>query len=256
MWEWGYKESWAPNNWCLWTVVLEKTLESSLDYKEIKPVHPKGNQSWIFIGRVDAETEALILWPPDVKSWLIWKDPDLGKDWRQEEKGTTENEMVGWHHQLHVHEFEQALEIGDGQGNLMCCSPWCHRVWRDWATELTYYNAILKSTTRKQCQTLQVNGQSSYKTAFASLASCILRGSSSPDLLTGSIIPSGMRIFWKNSSKCYTDCSFITKKKKYAQDGFSEVVQRFHTLSWRSQGTSPSSTSVSSPTSEFHELGI
>ena len=168
--------------WC-WRRLL-----SSLDYKEIKPVHPKGNQSWIFIGRVDAETETLILWPPDVKSWLIWKDPDLGKDWRQEEKGTTENEMVGWHHQLHVHEFEQALEIGDGQGNLMCCSPWCHRV-----CELTYYNAILKSTTRKQCQTLQVKYP--YKTAFASLASCILRGSSSPDLLTGSIIPLGMRSF-------------------------------------------------------------
>ena len=98
MWELDYKESWAPKNWCFWTVVLEKTLESPLDCKEIKPVHPKGDQSWVFIGRTDAEAETPILWPPDAKSWLIWKDPDVGKDWRQEEKGTTEDEMVGWHH--------------------------------------------------------------------------------------------------------------------------------------------------------------
>ena len=94
-----YKESWAPKNWCFWTVVLEKTLESSLDCKEIKPVHPKGNQSWVFIGRTDVEAETPILWQPDVKSWLTGKDLDAGKDWRQEEKGTTEDEMVGWHHQ-------------------------------------------------------------------------------------------------------------------------------------------------------------
>ena len=100
------KKSWALKNWCFWTVVLEKTLESSLDCKEIQPVHPKGNQSWIFIGRTDAEAEVPILWPPDVKSWLIWKDPDAGKDWRREEKGTTEDEMVGWHHWLNGHEFE------------------------------------------------------------------------------------------------------------------------------------------------------
>ena len=106
MWELDYKESWAPKNGCFWTVVLEKTLESPLDCKEIQPVHPKGNQSWIFIGRTDDEAETPILWPPDVKNWLIWKDPDAGKDWRQEEKGTTENEIVGWRHQLHGHEFE------------------------------------------------------------------------------------------------------------------------------------------------------
>ena len=105
MWELEYKECWAPKNWRFWTVVLEKTLKSPLDYKEIQPVHPKGNQSWIFIGRTDAEAETLIIWPPDAKSWLIWKDPDAGKDWR-EEKGTTEDEMVGWHHQLNGHEFE------------------------------------------------------------------------------------------------------------------------------------------------------
>ena len=95
MWELDYKESWAPQNWYFWTLVLEKTLESPLDSKEINPVHPKGNQPWLFIGRIDAEAEAPILWPPDVKSWLIWKDPDVGKDWRQEEKGTTEDETDG-----------------------------------------------------------------------------------------------------------------------------------------------------------------
>ena len=106
MWELDYKESWVLKNWCFWTVVLEKTVESLLDCKEIQPVHPKGDQSWIFIGRTDAEPEAPILWPLDVKNWLIWKDPDTGKDWRQEEKGTTEDEMVGWHHRLNGHEFE------------------------------------------------------------------------------------------------------------------------------------------------------
>ena len=102
--ELDYKENWAPKNWCFWTVGLEKTLESPLDSKEIQPVHPKGNQFWIFIGRTDAEAETLILWPPDGKNWLIWKDPDAGKDW--EEKGTTEDEMVGWHHWLDGHEFK------------------------------------------------------------------------------------------------------------------------------------------------------
>ena len=98
LWELDYKKSWVPKNWCFWTLVLEKTLESPLDCKEIKPVNRKGSQSWIFIGRTNAEAEAPILWPPDVKNWLIRKDPDAGKDWRQEEKGTTEDKMVGWHH--------------------------------------------------------------------------------------------------------------------------------------------------------------
>ena len=100
MWELDYKESWVPKNWCFWTVVLEKTLESPLNSKEIQPVHPKGTQSWIYIGRTDAEPETPILWPPDVKNWLTGKDPDAGKDWGQEEKGTTEDEMDGWHHRL------------------------------------------------------------------------------------------------------------------------------------------------------------
>ena len=124
MWELDYKESWTLKNWCFWTVVLEKTLESSLDWKEIKPVNPKGNQSWIFIGRTDAEAETPILWPLDVKSWLTGKDPDAGKDWREEDKGTTQDEMVGWHHWLNRHEFKQAPRVGDGQGSLEGCSPW------------------------------------------------------------------------------------------------------------------------------------
>ena len=106
MWELDCKESWAQKNWCLWTVVLEKTLESPLDFKEIQAVHPKENQSWIFFVRTDAKAETLIVWPPDAKNWLICKDPDAGKVWRWEEKGTTEGEMVGWHHQLYAHEFK------------------------------------------------------------------------------------------------------------------------------------------------------
>ena len=105
------KENWVPKNWCFWTVVLEKTLESPLDFKEIQPVHPKRNQSWLFIGRTDAEAETPILWPPDVKSWLIWKDPDAGKDWRQEEKGSTEGEMVGWYHRLNNMSLSKLREL-------------------------------------------------------------------------------------------------------------------------------------------------
>ena len=124
MWELDYKESQELKNWCFWTVVLEKTLKSPLDCKEIQPVHHKGNQSWIFIGRTDVETQTPVLWPPDVKSWLIWRDPDAWKDWRREEKGTTEDEMAGWYHWLNGHEFEWTLGVGDGQGGLACCSPY------------------------------------------------------------------------------------------------------------------------------------
>ena len=126
--ELDYKESLVPKNWCFWTVVLEKTLESPLDCKEIQSVHSEGNQSWTFTGRIDAEAETPILWTPGAKNWLIWQDPNAGKDWRWEEKGTTENEMVGWHHQLYRHELvlvgELVLGVGDGQGGLACCSPW------------------------------------------------------------------------------------------------------------------------------------
>ena len=126
MWELDHKEGWVLKNWCFWTVILEKTLESPLDCKELKPVNPKGNQSWIFIGRTDAEAQAqaLVLWPPDAKSWLIGKDSDPGQDRRQEEKGMTEDEMFGWHHWLKGHEFEQTLGDGEGQGSLPCCSSW------------------------------------------------------------------------------------------------------------------------------------
>ena len=124
IWELDCKESWALKNWWFWTVMLEKTLESPLDCKEIQTVNPKGNQSWIFIGRTDVEAETPILWPPDVKSWLIWKDLDVGKDWWQEEKGITEDGIVGWHHRLNEHEFKEAPGVGDGHGSLACCSPW------------------------------------------------------------------------------------------------------------------------------------
>ena len=127
MWELDYKESWVLKNWCFWTGVLEKTLESPLDYKEIQPVHPKGNQSWIFIGRTDVEAETPILWPADAKDWVIGKDPDAGKDWRQEEKGTAGDEMVGCHHWLNGHEFEQTPGGNEGQGSLVCCNPWGRR---------------------------------------------------------------------------------------------------------------------------------
>ena len=127
IWELDHKEDWAPKNCCVQTVVLEKTLESPLDCKEIKPVNPKGNQSWIFIGKIDAEAEAPVLWPPDAESQHIWKDPEAGKDWRQEEKGTIKDEMVGWHHQLNGHEFEQTPGDGKGQGCLACYSSWGHK---------------------------------------------------------------------------------------------------------------------------------
>ena len=132
LWELNHKESWVSKNKYFWTVVLKKTLESPLNCKEIKPVNPKGNQSWIFIGMTDAKDEAPILWPPDAKNWLTGKDPDAGKDWRQEEKGMTEDEKVGWHRRLNGYEFEQAPGVGDGQGGLACCCPWGRH---DWVTE-------------------------------------------------------------------------------------------------------------------------
>ena len=121
MWELDCEESWVPKNWCFWTVVLEKTLETPLDCKEIQPVHPKGDQSWVFIGWTNAEAETLILWPPHAKSWLIGKDPDAGRDWGQEEKGMIEDEKAEWHHWLNGHEFRWTPGVGDGQGSLACC---------------------------------------------------------------------------------------------------------------------------------------
>ena len=123
-WKLDHKEDWVPKNLCFWAVVWEKTLESPLDSKEIKSVNLKGNKSWIFIIRIDAQAEVSALWPPDAKSQFIGKDPDAGKDWRQDRKGMTEDEMAGWHHWLNGQEFDLALGDGEGQGNLACCSPW------------------------------------------------------------------------------------------------------------------------------------
>ena len=124
MWELDCEEGWAPKNWSFWTVVLEKTLESPLDCKEIQPVPSEGYQSWVFFGRNDAKAETPVLWPPHAKSWLIGKDSDAGRDWGQEEKGTTENEIAGWHHWLDGHESEWTPGVGDGQGGLACCNSW------------------------------------------------------------------------------------------------------------------------------------
>ena len=150
MWELDYKEGWVPKNWYFLTVVLEKTLESPLDSKEIKPVNPKGNQPWIFIEKTGAEVEVPILWPTDVKSQLAGKDPDSGKYWEQEEKGVTEDKIVGWYHWLNEHEFEQTPGDSEGQGSLACCSSWGHK--ESDTTELLShnnnkkYNSLVKKT--------------------------------------------------------------------------------------------------------------
>ena len=138
----------AEELWCFWIVVSEKTFESPLDCKEIKPVYPKGNHSWIFIGRTDAEAETPILWPPHVKSWLTGKNPDAGRDWGQEEKGTTDDEMVGWHHRLNGHEFGWTPGVGDGQGGLACFSSWGHKEsdtteWLNWTELILIYSNII-----------------------------------------------------------------------------------------------------------------
>ena len=138
MWELGYKESWALTNWCSWNVVLEKTLESPSDCKDIQPVHPKGNQSWVFIGRTDVEMETPILWPPDAKNWLIWKDPDAGKDWGQEEKGMTEDEIAGWHHQLNGHVWVNSRSWWWTGRPGVLQSMGLQRVEHDWVTELNW----------------------------------------------------------------------------------------------------------------------
>ena len=149
MWELDYKESWAPKNWYLWTVVLEKILESPLDCKEIQPVHPKWYQSWMSIGRTDVEAQTLILWPPHAESLLIWKDPDAGKDWGQEQKGMTEDEMVGWCHWLNGHVFGWTPGVGDGQGGLACCGSWGHK--ESDTTERLNWTELLKTTKLWPC---------------------------------------------------------------------------------------------------------
>ena len=147
MLELHYKRSWAPKNWCFWPVVLKKTLESPLDCKEIQPVHPKGDQSWMFIGRTDVEAETPILLLPDAKNWLIWKDPDAGKDWGQEEKGATEDEMAGCHHWLHGRESQWTPGAGDGQGGLACCDSWGRKEsdtteWLNWTEVKSWSNGL------------------------------------------------------------------------------------------------------------------
>ena len=143
-WELDYKESYEPKNWCFWTVVLEKTLESPLDCKEFHPVHPKGDQSWVFIGKTDVEAETLILWPPDAKGWLIWKDPGAGKDWGQEEKRATEDEIAGWHHQLDGHEFGWTLRFRwrTGRPGVLQFMG-LQRAGHYWVTELNWYITTL-----------------------------------------------------------------------------------------------------------------
>ena len=163
MWELDCEEDREPKNWWFWTVVLEKTLANPLDCKKIQPVHPKRDQSWVFSGRTDAEAETLILWPLHVKSWLIWKDSDAGRDWGQEEKGTTEDEMAGWHHRLYAHEFGWTLGVGDGQGGLASCDSWGRKEsdtteqlnWTELNWQLNWQlNNILSSTVAYQLMML------------------------------------------------------------------------------------------------------
>ena len=147
MWELDCEEGWAPKNWCFWSVVLEKTLESPLDCKEIQLVHSKGDQPWDFFGRNDAKAETPVLWPPHVKSWLIGKESDAGRDWGQEEKGTIEDEMAGWHHWLYGHESEWTLGLDDGQGGLACCDSW-DRKESDTTERLNWTESTLTSCNR------------------------------------------------------------------------------------------------------------
>ena len=181
MWELDYKESWVPKNWFVWTVVLEKTFDSPLDCKEILPVHPKGNRSWIFIGRTDAEADTPILWPPDAESWLIWKDPDTQNDWRQEEKGTTDDKMVGWHHRPNADESELALAVCDGQGGLACCSPWARKEldmteWLIW-TELKWSPKVLTmASCTGEMSNFRILSVKEGDTAFTAPSPYVLKG--------------------------------------------------------------------------------
>ena len=237
MWELDYKESWVLKNWCFWTVALEKTLESPLDCKEIKPINPKGYQSWIFIGRTDAEAETPVLWSPDAKNWLTGKDPVAGKDWRQEEKGTPDDEMVGWHHWLDGHEFEQAPEVDDGQGSLVCCSPrgckelnmteqlnWFDTTWRysttskgllpvgNWMGEVRGFNYICDALFKNSSDANMENVNNCWFLEVFSIKHMVRRFdfSSSLDMFS---FPSGMFVMSKKESDemVIGVCCLVTK---------------------------------------------
>ena len=226
MWELDYKESWAPKNWCFWTVVLEKTLESPL---EIQSINPKGNQSWVFIGRTDVEAETPILWPPDAKSWLVEKDPDARKDWRQE-KGMTEDEMAGWHHRLDEHEFEQALGVGDGQRSLVCCSPGgCKESdtteWLNW-TESLPVRIVAAQSCPTLCNSMDCStpGSSVLRSLpefyqLTSIESVMLSSNLIlcwPLLLLPSILPS-IRVFSNDSALCITRPMYTRASASFLQ---------------------------------------
>ena len=165
MWVLDCEESWVPKNWCFCIVVLEKTLESPLDCKEIQPVHPKGDQSWVFIRRTDAEAETWVLWPPEAQNWLIWKDPDARKDWGQEEKGTTEDEIVGWHHWLDGHGSGWTLGVGDGHGGLACCGSGVAKS-RTWLSDWT----VLKGRSHFSIRCSQISSFSMILSQFFNLS--------------------------------------------------------------------------------------
>ena len=203
-----FKESWAPKNWYFWTVVLEKTLESPLDCREIQPVHRKGHQSWIFIGRTAAKAEALILWPPDVKNWLIGKDSDAGRDWRQEEKGMAEDEMARWHHWLDGHEFELVPGIGNGQVSLVCCIPWGHKelnttVWLNWIQTLNI-EGLRDSVGEGNGNPLQCSCLENPRDGVAQSVARLEWLSSSSSSSRDSVLSSSLPMCFTHCSKCFT----------------------------------------------------
>ena len=204
MWELDCQESWVPKNWCFWAVVFEKTLESPLDCKEIQPVHSKGDQPWVFIGRTDAKAETPKLWPRHAKSWLIGKDSDAGRDWGQEEKGMTEDEMAGWHQWLDGHESEWTSGVGDGQGGLACCSSWGHKEsdmteWLNWTTRVSSLSLSSfppspfplpeESFDGKHISVSSLNPQALFLSFFLIFTPVVLRPKQSSELPAGCVKP-------------------------------------------------------------------
>ena len=205
MWNLDSEESWAPKNWGFWTVVLEKTLESPLDCKDIQPVHSEGDQPWDFFGRNDAKAEIPVLWPPYAKSWLIGKDSDSGRDWGLEEKGKTEDEMAGWHHRLNGHEFEWTLGDGDGQGGLVCWDSWGHKK-SDTTERLNWPDVILFL----QHQTL-------LSPPNTCATGCCFHFCSGSSFLLELFLPSSPVAYWTPTNlgslfQCHIFCLFIEKQ--------------------------------------------